>query len=127
MVKNKPNNNAAVDNLTKCVINAIQDVKGQKITDINLESLESAPASRFVICQGKSTTQVSAIADNIREHTINELHIKPYNIDGYRNSQWIVLDFGTVMVHIFMPEYRLLYNLEDLWSDAEVTEIPDLD
>lgn len=127
MVKNKPNNNAAVDNLTKCVINAIQDVKGQKITDINLESLESAPASRFIICQGKSTTQVSAIADNIREHTINELHIKPYNIDGYRNSQWIVLDFGTVMVHIFMPEYRLLYNLEDLWSDAEVTEIPDLD
>lgn len=116
-----------IDDMTQSIIESIQDVKGLKITDINLENLEMAPAYRYIICQGKSTTQVSSIADNVQETMRNTYHLKPYSIDGYRNSQWIVMDYGSIMVHIFLPEMRELYNLEELWSDAEIKEIADLD
>ena len=109
------------------IIDAIQDRKGQKIVDLNFDAIESAPAQNFIICQGKSTSQVSAIADNIREKLREKLGLKPYNIDGYRNSQWIILDYGNIMVHVFLPEFREYYNLEDLWNDAKMIEIPDLD
>ena len=108
-------------------IDAIQDKKGRRITEIDLSPIESAPASGFVICEGNSTSQVSAIADNIREEVYRQKGLKPYNYDGYRNSQWIVIDYGTLMVHIFLPDVREYYNIEDLWSDAGITHIPDLD
>ena len=106
---------------------AIQDRKGKRIVDIDLEGIDSAPASEFIVCQGNSTSQVSAIADNIREELRMKKGVKPYNYDGYRNSQWIVLDYGSVFVHIFLPDTREYYNIEDLWNDAPTTEIPDLD
>ena len=109
------------------VTEGIQDRKGRKITRIDLSGLESAAASNFIICEGSSTMQVSAIADNIREHLLKEGGIKPYNYDGYQNSQWIVIDYGDIMVHVFLPEIRQRYNLEELWSDAVVEEIHDLD
>lgn len=113
--------------LESTIIEAIQNLKGKKITDIDFSGLETAPAHSFVICQGNSTSQVAAIADNIREEVRNKLGIKPYNYDGYRNSQWIVIDYGDVMAHIFLPEIREFYNIEDLWSDANIVRIPDLD
>lgn len=113
--------------LENVIIAAIQDRKGQNIIDIDFTDMETAPAHSFVVCEGKSTSQVSAIADNIREEVRIKTGLKPYNYDGYRNSQWIVLDYGNVMVHVFLPEVRGFYNIEDLWSDAPQTEIPDLD
>lgn len=113
--------------LTPEIISAIQDKKGRKISVIDLSGIEGAPAPEFVICQGNSTSQVSALADNIREELNKHTGRKPYSYDGYRNSQWIVLDYGDVMVHIFLPETREFYRLEDLWSDAPIKEIPDLD
>lgn len=113
--------------LEKIIIDAIQDRKGQKIVDLDFKKIESAPAQNFIICQGKSTSQVSAIADNIRESVKKKLDLKPYNIDGYKNSQWIIIDYGNLMVHVFLPEFREFYNLEDLWNDSQITEIPDLD
>lgn len=117
----------AVAELTESIIDAIQDVKGVHIVEIDLDSLESAPASKFVICQGKSTTQVSSIADNIEEKVRERCRIKPYSVDGTRNAQWIVMDYGSVMAHVFLPEARDLYNLEELWGDATIREIADLD
>lgn len=116
-----------MNTLGNSVIEAIQDRKGKKIVDIDMRELETAPAHEFIICQGNSTSQVSAIADNIREELRLKHNIKPYNYDGYRNSQWIVLDYGDLMVHVFLPEFREFYNLEDLWSDAKINEIPDID
>lgn len=113
--------------LRETIIEAIQDRKGKRIVDIDLEGIDSAPASEFIVCQGNSTSQVSAIADNIREELRMKKGVKPYNYDGYRNSQWIVLDYGSVFVHIFLPDTREYYNIEDLWNDAPTTEIPDLD
>lgn len=109
------------------IVESIQEKKGQKITTIDLSDIEGASATDFIICQGRSTSQVSAIADAIREDVIKKTGKKPYNYDGYRNSQWIVIDYGDIMIHVFLPETREYYNLEDLWSDGKVTEIPDLD
>lgn len=113
--------------IVRLITEGIQERKGTKITHIDLSDIESAPTSDFIICQGSSTTQVAAIADNIREHLLEAAGIKPYNYDGYRNSQWIVIDYGDTLVHVFLPEVRELYNLEDLWSDAPAVQIPDLD
>ena len=113
--------------IVQLITEGIQDKKGKRIVFLDLSGIETAAASNFIICEGTSPMQVGAIADNIRDHLIEEGGIKPYNYDGYRNSQWIVLDYGDTLVHVFIREMRELYNLEELWSDAAVTEIPDLD
>lgn len=109
------------------IIEAITDRKGKKISILNLDKIDTAPAGSFVICQGSSTSQVSSIADSIRERLQKNMDVKPYNYDGYKNSQWIIIDYGDIMVHVFLPEFREFYNLEDLWNDASVTHVPDLD
>ncbi len=113
--------------LSKLIIEGIQERKGKKIVHIDLSDNESAAASDFIICEGSSTMQVGAIADSIRDYLLEHAGVKPYNYDGYQNSQWIVLDYGHTLVHVFIPSERQRYNLEDLWSDAPITEIPDLD
>ena len=113
--------------IIKIVTEGIQERKGKKITHIDLSAIESAPTNDFIVCQGSSTMQVAAIADSVREYLLEHAGIKPYNYDGYRNSQWIVIDYGSLLVHVFLPETRQLYNIEELWSDARLTEIPDLD
>lgn len=117
----------AKNELKPIIIEAIQDNKGSKINVIDLSAIEGASALNFIICEGRSTTQVSAIADNIRETVQKETGRKPYNYDGYRNSQWIVIDYGDTMVHIFLPDIRDFYRLDELWSDAPSELIPDLD
>lgn len=112
--------------ITQLITEGIQDRKGKHITLLDLSGIESAAASQFVICEGTSTTQVSAIADSIREHLLKTADIKPYSYDGYKNSQWIVIDYGETLVHVFIREARELYNLEELWSDAQIIEIPDI-
>lgn len=109
------------------MVDAVQDRKGTGITIIDLSHIEGSTAPEFLICEGRSTSQVSAIADSIREKVRENLGIKPFNYDGYRNSEWIVLDYGNIMVHVFLPDVRRHYNLEELWGDGKFTEIPDLD
>ena len=109
------------------VIDAIQDRKGKEITVIDLSAIESAPASKFILCQGTSNQQVASIADHVRDSLLEKHHIKPYNYDGYRNAQWIVIDYGDTLVHVFPRAARTLYHLEELWSDAVISNIPDLD
>lgn len=109
------------------VIEGIQDRKGKNIKIVDLSSIDGASARQFIICEGSSNMQVTAIADNIRESLLERAGIKPYNYDGYRNAEWIVIDYGDVLVHVFQPEVRARYNLEELWSDAPIISIPDLD
>ena len=109
------------------IVEAIQNKKGKGITIMDLSVIDSAPAHEFIICEGRTPQQVAAIADNVREELLDKAHIKPYNYDGYRNASWIVIDYGSTLVHVFVPEQRNLYNLEELWSDSMIAEIPDLD
>mgnify|MGYP004442723303 FL=1 len=113
--------------LKQLIIEGIHDRKGKKVTVVDMSELETAPAPLFVIAEGTSTMQVSAIADSVRDYLLLHAGIKPYNYDGYGNSEWIVIDYGHALVHIFVPQVRERYNLEELWSDANITNIPDLD
>ena len=115
------------NNLLKLITEGIQERKGRNITHIDLSDVDTSGASNFIICEGSSTMQVSAIADSVREYLLEKAGIKPFNYDGYRNSQWIVIDYGDTIVHVFLPEERNRYNLESLWSDGVRTDIPDLD
>lgn len=114
-------------NLDELIIEGIQERKGKGITIVDLSEVDGAGVDRFIICEGTSSMHVSSVADSIREYVQKEGGLKPYNYDGYKNSQWIVIDYGSVLVHVFIPEMRQLYNLEDLWSDGKLSEIPDLD
>ncbi len=111
--------------ITPQIIDAITDKKGKKVAIVDLSNFESASTGKLIICQGGSTSQVSAIADSVREKVQIETGVKPFNYEGYKNSQWIVIDYGNIMVHVFLPEFREFYSLETLWNDAPTKFIPD--
>lgn len=113
--------------LDEYIIEGIRERKGRGITILDLSGIDGAAANRFIICEGTSTMQTSAIADSVRDYLLEHAGKKPYNYDGYRNSEWIVIDYGDTLVHVFNRDTRRHYNLEELWSDAPVTELPDLD
>ena len=113
--------------LIQRIIEGIQEKKGKNIVHIDLTKFESATTRNFIICNGNSTNQVSAIADSVEDYVREHTSMKPYNCDGYANAHGIVLDYGTVYVHIFLPEFRDYYRLEELWNDAPINIIPDLD
>lgn len=114
-------------NLPELIVKAIQNKKGTDIVILDLEKIEGATCSHYIICTGRSTSQVSSIADNIRDELREQVGIKPYNYDGYRNSEWIVIDYGDIMIHVFLPDVRTHYDLESLWSDADRKEIENID
>ncbi len=113
--------------LINTIVNAIQEKKGQDISIVDLHQIEGAIARYFVICQGNSPTQVEAIHDSIEEFTLKEHHEKPVKVIGLGLSQWVAMDYVDVIVHIFLPDARTFYDLDGLWGDAEVTDIPNLD
>ncbi len=121
--------NKDIDNATlvEAIVEAIRERKGQRITHVDLSSIETAATQDFVLCNGQSSMQVDAIADNIREKVEEHVGVRPYNYDGYDNSEWIVLDYGSLFVHVFRPEFRERYNLEQLWADAVIKDYPDED
>lgn len=113
------------ESLLKHIIEGIQNKKGKRITLVDMTKLD-ALCSWFVICEGSSSTQIMAICDSIEEHVRKNAHEKPMGIAGYNQSQWVAMDYSDIMVHIFDSETRQLYQLEQLWSDAKLTDIPDL-
>ena len=118
-------------NETKALIEAItegiQDKKGKRIVIADLTEIDDTICNYFIICQGNSPSQVTAIVESIHERAPVEAHLKPYAVDGLRNANWVAMDYGEVLVHIFLPEARQFYDLEHLWADAKLNEIPDLD
>lgn len=113
--------------LLQTIIEGIQEKKGHKTVTVDLTQIETASAQYFVVCQGNTPTQVEAIADSVREYTRVHAGIKPFAYEGYRNAQWIIIDYGNIFVHIFAPEAREFYRIEQLWNDAKLTEIADID
>jgi ribosome-associated protein len=122
MAKKKKKKLPESSSLVDAVIKGIQEKKGQNIICLDLRKIQNAVCEHFIICQGNATTQVSAIADSIKEEVKKETGERPFHSEGYENSQWILVDYITVVVHIFLPDVRGFYNLEDLWADAEILE-----
>ena len=113
--------------LLKEITEAIQEKKGKNIVIADLTKLGNTICDYFVICNGTSPTQVSAITDSIEDTVRINCKRKPYSVDGLRNSQWVAMDYGDILVHIFLPDVRRFYDIEHLWADATLTEIPDID
>ena len=112
--------------LVNTIIDALQDKKGKKIVTINLANIDTAICKYFIIAEGNSPTQVSALSDSVWDKVYEKIHEKPLGAVGMNEAQWVAMDYGTVMLHIFIPNIRDYYNLENLWADAETTEIPDI-
>lgn len=115
-----------IEELNPLIIDAIQDIKGKNIVSLDLRNLAEAPADFFIICEGDSTTQVSALAGNVIKRVKDELGVIPGNREGMINAKWVLVDYFNTIVHIFYPETRQFYDLEDLWNDAEITEYTNL-
>ena len=113
--------------LVKKITEGIQEKKGHKIVVADLTEIDDTICNYFVICQGNSPSQVSVIADSIWDIVHETTGYKPSAIDGIRNAQWVAMDYSDILVHIFLPEAREFYNLENLWADAKLTFIPDID
>lgn len=111
--------------LHNVIIEAIKSKKGRKIVSIDLRKIEHAVCNNFVICHGDSTTQVDAIAGEIRRKTQEILSEKPGHVEGEQNAQWILMDYFDTVVHVFLEEKRFFYHLEELWADGIVTEHED--
>jgi ribosome-associated protein len=111
--------------ILKVITKAIQDKKGENIISMDLRKIPEAVADFFVICEATSTTQVKAIADYIEVMVKENCGENPYHHEGHSAMQWIIVDYINVVVHIFQPETRKFYKLEDMWSDAVVEDIKD--
>lgn len=106
--------------LKAVVLDAILEKKGNEINVLDLSNIEQSIADYFIICHGNSNTQVDSIADYVERQVKTELQESLLNKEGNENSQWILLDYGNIVVHVFQEEYRRFYNLEDLWADAKI-------
>lgn len=115
----------SIEAFNDLIINSIQDIKGKNILTLDLRRLGDAPTDFFIICEGSSTTQVKAIADNIHEQVREIYNDSPLHLEGRQSAHWICLDYFDVVVHVFYPDARKFYQLEDLWSDASFTEYDD--
>jgi len=104
------------------IIKAIQEKKGENIVSLDLRNIPEAVADFFIICEANSSTQIRAIADFVEEEVKKNVGEDPYKHEGKTGQQWILVDYVNVVVHIFTPENRKFYNLEEMWSDAERTE-----
>jgi ribosome-associated protein len=113
------------DLLLQSVIKGIFEKKGQNVLKIDLRKLENRITDYFVICHAASGTQVSAICDSIDDIVRKEAEEKPLHIEGLDNCFWVLLDYGNVIVHVFLEEYRSFYSLESLWADARIEAMED--
>jgi len=109
--------------LADSIVEGILEVKGRNISILNLTDIHNRVCDYFIICQADSNTQVNAIAGSVEEMVKKETGERPYRKEGFENAEWILVDYVTVVVHIFQTEVRNFYNLESLWADAEVTQI----
>ncbi|WP_392437274.1 ribosome silencing factor [Cruoricaptor ignavus] len=111
--------------LISTITEAIQDVKGEEIRILDLSGIENAVAETFIICSGNSNTQVAAISAAIQRRVRNEAGERPWHVEGEENAMWILMDYVSVVVHIFLKQIREYYDIEELWGDAKITAIAD--
>jgi len=111
------------EELLKIIIEGLLEKKGKEIINIDLRKLDYAPGDHFVICHGDSGTQVRALAESVEEKVEKMIRVKLGHREGLDNATWILLDYGSIIVHIFQHETRAYYKLEELWGDAEIIAI----
>ncbi|GAA0757386.1 ribosome silencing factor [Psychroflexus lacisalsi] len=112
-----------IDQLIIHIIQGIEDIKGNDIEIIDLREIENTVCDYFIVCSGNSNTQVDAIESSVRKVVSKALQDKPWHVEGLENSQWVLMDYVDVVVHIFQKQIREYYDIESLWGDAKITSI----
>lgn len=108
--------------LVETIVQCMQEKKGQHIVSLDLRKVSGASFDFFVICEVDSAPQARAIADEIDEKVYAGFGEDPLHTEGYANGEWVLLDYGGVLAHIFNKETRRHYRLEELWGDAGLRE-----
>ena len=114
---------ASSELVKKFVVEGLQEIKGQNITVLDLREIENAVTDFFIIAEGNSNTQVNSLADSVHKVVRENVGDRPWHIEGRDNSEWVLMDYVTVVVHVFQKGIREFYDLEGLWGDAEITII----
>jgi len=109
--------------LVEEIILGIENVKGEKINQLDLRELDNTPCDYFIVCSGNSNTQVSAIVNSVLKTVSKALQEKPYHTEGLDNAEWVLIDYVNVVVHVFQNQIRDFYNIEELWGDAKSIQI----
>jgi len=111
------------EQLVEVITKGLQDLKAENIISIDLKEIDNAVCEYFIVATGTSNTHVSALAGSVEREVRDTLQDRPWHKEGFGNSEWILLDYANVVVHIFQEEARGFYNLEGLWADAKISEI----
>ena len=119
MAKTKRSSN----NLISTKVDGIEEVKGEGINILDLRKIEARVCDYFVICEGSSNTQVNAIVNSINKKVSKSLKDKAWGIEGMENSEWVLMDYIDVVVHIFQKQKREFYDIEGLWGDAQTIDL----
>lgn len=114
---------SGVEKLVEQIIETLNENKAVDIVKIDLRRIENCFCSFFVICHGTSGTHIAGLTDAVEEKVREDLDERPFHIEGLNAAQWVVVDYGDIVVHIFEKELRDYYQLEDFWADAQITEI----
>lgn len=109
--------------MVKLAVKAMDDKKAEDIKILDIQGV-SVIADYFVIASGNNQNQVQAIVDNVEE-TLGRAGYEPKQIEGTRNSTWILMDYGDIIIHIFDQENRLFYDLEKIWGDGKNVDVKD--
>lgn len=104
----------------------MRDKKAKNIILLDLRDLDDAPVDFFIICEGDSNVHVKAISDSVHKSVKEALYTNPTHLEGSANAKWILMDYFNTVAHVFYPETRAFYEIEQLWSDAKVTEFADV-
>jgi ribosome-associated protein len=113
------------EKLSQLIVKGMQEKKATHIVVMDLRKVKNAVADFFVIATGNSDKQLDAIADSVDDEVYKGLKENPWHTEGKNNKEWMLLDYSSVVAHIFRKDLRNFYALERLWGDAEITEIKD--
>ena len=114
---------AGTDQLITQIIRGIEEVKGKDIEILDLRDIENTVCDYFIICNGTSNTQVNAIVNSVQKSVSKALKEKPWHVEGSDNSEWVLMDYVHVVVHVFQKHIREFYDIEGLWGDAKSVKI----
>ncbi len=111
------------DDSIAAILKAIDEVKGVDVQILDLREIENTVCDYFIICTGTSNTHVNAISGLVQKQVSKLTKDKPWHVEGEGNSEWILLDYVNIVVHIFQKHIREYYDIESLWGDAKITTI----
>jgi len=114
---------ASADELIALILHGIEEVKGLEINLLDLRDIENTVCDYFILCNGTSNTHVNAIVNSIQKTVQSESKDKPWHVEGSENSEWVLLDYVNIVVHVFQKHVREFYDIEGLWGDAKVTRV----